>query len=108
MTDSEGNACAQAYTCVQAMGTPWRKIITSGPVWAIIIAHTCSNWGGYTLLTNIPTYMAEVLKFDIKAVSVIITVVVPIIMIITIIIIHSTVHYLQVVFFFILVEAAAL
>lgn len=47
--------------------TPWLKFVKSVPVWAIIVAHTFANWGTYTLLTNIPTYMKEVLKFDIKS-----------------------------------------
>jgi len=47
--------------------TPWLKFLKSVPVWAIIVAHTFANWGTYTLLTNIPTYMKEVLKFDIKS-----------------------------------------
>lgn len=47
--------------------TPWRAFATSMPVWAIVVAHTCSNWGTYTLLTNMPAYMKEVLKFDIKS-----------------------------------------
>ncbi|XP_046330784.1 sialin-like isoform X2 [Haliotis rufescens] len=50
----------------KARTTPWRAIFSSGPVWAIIIAHTCGNYGIYMLLTQIPTYMKEVLKFDIK------------------------------------------
>lgn len=50
--------------------TPWLKFVKSVPVWAIIVAHTFSNWGTYTLLTNIPTYMKEVLKFDIQSVRV--------------------------------------
>ena len=41
----------------------------SPPVWAIIIAHACNNWGSYMILTSLPKYMAEVLKFDIKTVS---------------------------------------
>uniref|UniRef100_A0A2C9K193 Major facilitator superfamily (MFS) profile domain-containing protein n=1 Tax=Biomphalaria glabrata TaxID=6526 RepID=A0A2C9K193_BIOGL len=45
---------------------PWHSIWTSVPVWAIIVAHTCSNWGEYTFLTNMPTYIKEVLHFDIK------------------------------------------
>ncbi|KAL8600599.1 hypothetical protein ACOMHN_062470 [Nucella lapillus] len=48
-------------------GTPWLKVLKSRPVWAIFIAHTCFNWGEYTFLTNIPTYLREVLMFDIKA-----------------------------------------
>ncbi|KAK7098468.1 sialin-like [Littorina saxatilis] len=45
---------------------PWRKILTSKRVWAIVVTNVCANWGTYTFLTNIPTYMREVLKFDIK------------------------------------------
>ena len=39
------------------------------PVWAIIVADTTASWLSYTLLTNIPNYMRDVLKFDIKSVS---------------------------------------
>lgn len=46
---------------------PWRKIFTSGPVWAILLANGCGNYGAYMLLTQMPTYMKEVLKFDIKS-----------------------------------------
>jgi ACS family sodium-dependent inorganic phosphate cotransporter-like MFS transporter 5 len=42
----------------------------SSPLWAIIIAHGCSNWGEHTLLTSLPDYMKNVLKFDIKSVSI--------------------------------------
>lgn len=49
--------------------TPWLKFFTSLPIWGIIIGHMCANWGTYTLLTNIPTYMKEVLRFDIKSVE---------------------------------------
>ena len=54
---------------MQELGTPWLAFFKSKAVWAIIVGHTASNWGTYTLLTNIPTYMKEVLKFDIKSVS---------------------------------------
>lgn len=40
------------------------------PVYAIIMSNIASDWGGYTLLTNIPTYMKEVLKLDITSVSI--------------------------------------
>nr|KAG5687655.1 hypothetical protein BaRGS_027547 [Batillaria attramentaria] len=45
---------------------PWCTLLKSPAVWGIIITHTCSNFGTYTFLTNIPTYMKEVLHFDIK------------------------------------------
>ncbi|XP_076437376.1 sialin-like [Babylonia areolata] len=46
---------------------PWRAIFTSRGMWGIIIAHMCGNYGAYMLLTQIPSYMKEVLKFDIKS-----------------------------------------
>ncbi|XP_016838631.1 putative inorganic phosphate cotransporter [Nasonia vitripennis] len=44
---------------------PWLSIITSVPMWALIIVHCGHNWGFYTLLTEMPSYMKSVLKFDI-------------------------------------------
>lgn len=46
---------------------PWRSIATSMPNYAIIVSNVTSDWGAYTLLTNIPTYINEVLKFDIAS-----------------------------------------
>ncbi|CAL1548159.1 unnamed protein product [Lymnaea stagnalis] len=53
-------------TTNKRLKTPWLAILKSMPVWAIFVAHTCCNWGEYTFLTNIPTYLKEVLHFDIK------------------------------------------
>ena len=50
--------------------TPWKDIFTSVPFWAILVAHTCNNWGFYTLLTTMPMYMKKVLKFNISSVSI--------------------------------------
>merc|ERR1711874_291682 len=44
----------------------WKSIIRSVPVWALATAHVCQNWGFYTLLTDLPTYMKNILHFDIK------------------------------------------
>ncbi|XP_059142430.1 sialin-like [Physella acuta] len=46
---------------------PWKSIFKSLPFWAILVGHTCGNYGLYMLLTQIPTYMKEVLKFDLKS-----------------------------------------
>jgi len=46
---------------------PLMTVLKSMPVWAIIVAHTCGNWGWYMLLVKLPTYMRYILKFDIKA-----------------------------------------
>jgi ACS family sodium-dependent inorganic phosphate cotransporter len=35
---------------------PWRKLLTTPAVWALISNHFCSNWGLYVLLTWLPSY----------------------------------------------------
>ncbi|EFA07869.2 putative inorganic phosphate cotransporter [Tribolium castaneum] len=46
--------------------TPWKAIFTSMPMWAIFMASCGSSWGSFTLLTEIPSYMASVMNFKIK------------------------------------------
>jgi MFS transporter, ACS family, solute carrier family 17 (sodium-dependent inorganic phosphate cotransporter), member 5 len=46
--------------------TPWKDIFTSVPVWSLVIAHSAHNWGFWTMLTEIPSYMKSVLHFNIK------------------------------------------
>jgi MFS transporter, ACS family, solute carrier family 17 (sodium-dependent inorganic phosphate cotransporter), member 5 len=47
--------------------TPWLKIATSRSFIALVFAHFCSNFGTYLYLMQLPTYMKEVLKFNIKS-----------------------------------------
>lgn len=49
--------------------TPWAKIFTSMPFLSLTIVHCAHNWGFWTLLTKIPSYMKTVLEFDIKQVG---------------------------------------
>ncbi|XP_046660055.1 putative inorganic phosphate cotransporter isoform X3 [Homalodisca vitripennis] len=46
-------------------GTPWKILFTSWPVWALIIGETGHDWGLYTLITDLPKYMNDVMHFDI-------------------------------------------
>ncbi|KAM0941432.1 putative major facilitator superfamily, MFS transporter superfamily [Dioscorea sansibarensis] len=43
---------------------PWRMILSKPPVWALIVSHFCHNWGTFILLTWMPTYYNQVLKFN--------------------------------------------
>lgn len=52
---------------------PWREIFTSKAMFALIVVHSTQNWGHWTLLTEIPTYMKQVFGFDIKTVRQLIT-----------------------------------
>ncbi|KAF5293592.1 hypothetical protein FQA39_LY03077 [Lamprigera yunnana] len=45
--------------------TPWTKIATSLPFWAILISSCGQVWGATTQSTNVPRYVSKVLGFDI-------------------------------------------
>lgn len=46
---------------------PWRAVLTSLPMWAIAAMHFGQNWGFYTLLTELPTYLKNIQHFDMKS-----------------------------------------
>ena len=43
------------------MKTPWFHILTSPPVWGVMVAYFCTNWSFYTLLTCMPTFIKQTL-----------------------------------------------
>ncbi len=46
--------------------TPWRKVFTCLPVWAIIVANFARSWTFYLLVITQPKFFKEVLKFDLS------------------------------------------
>ncbi|XP_025422383.1 putative inorganic phosphate cotransporter isoform X2 [Sipha flava] len=54
-------------TSKKFLPTPWSKIIKSMPMWTLLISHMAQNWGFWILLTNMPTYINYILKFNIKS-----------------------------------------
>jgi ACS family sodium-dependent inorganic phosphate cotransporter-like MFS transporter 5 len=46
---------------------PWKKIFASKACWSIFIGHFAHNWGNYLFLTQTPSFLRDVLKFDIKS-----------------------------------------
>ncbi|XP_014482860.1 PREDICTED: putative inorganic phosphate cotransporter [Dinoponera quadriceps] len=46
---------------------PWRQVLRSKPFMAILITHFCSNFGWYMLLIELPTFMNQILKFDMSS-----------------------------------------
>ena len=61
------NSLASSKSCSSTMPVPWRKVFSSGPVWALVMVHVAQNYGFYTLLTELPTYMHNVLHFNIRS-----------------------------------------
>ncbi|XP_011506402.1 PREDICTED: putative inorganic phosphate cotransporter [Ceratosolen solmsi marchali] len=50
----------------ETISTPWKSILTSVPVWALLIAQCTQAWGFWMLLSKIPSYMHKVLNYDIQ------------------------------------------
>ncbi|OQV12809.1 Sialin [Hypsibius exemplaris] len=46
---------------------PWLEIFKTIPVWALLISEFGYNWGFYVLLTNLPTYLNNILHFSLKS-----------------------------------------
>ncbi|XP_029848750.2 sialin [Ixodes scapularis] len=45
---------------------PWIEILLSQPVWMCALIKFCSAWSFYTLLTELPSYLENVLHFEIQ------------------------------------------
>ncbi|VDP69599.1 unnamed protein product [Echinostoma caproni] len=63
-TAAGGQSESRPLTRTKKLPVPWRHILASPPVWALLIAHVTYNWSWYSLITSMPTYMARVLGFD--------------------------------------------
>lgn len=45
---------------------PWIKLLTSIPVWAVVSAHFAELWGTYTMTTQLPMFLNDVLHFNVQ------------------------------------------
>jgi hypothetical protein len=53
----------------QSPKVPWLSIVKSLPFWAILMAHMGQNYGYETLMTELPSFMKQVLHFNLQDVS---------------------------------------
>lgn len=58
-----------SLSAFQKLSTPWKSILRSVPVWALLMVQCAQSWGFWMLLTEIPSYMASIMRFDITKVS---------------------------------------
>jgi ACS family sodium-dependent inorganic phosphate cotransporter len=54
------------HTHAKPPPVPWRHMLTSAPVWALIAAQIGHDWGFFTMVTDLPKYMSSVLHYSIK------------------------------------------
>ncbi|EDW67516.1 sialin [Drosophila virilis] len=52
------------YVGAKKIKHPWKAFFTSMPFYAIIASHFSENWGFYTLLTQLPSFLKDTLNFD--------------------------------------------
>ncbi|CAH2092629.1 unnamed protein product [Euphydryas editha] len=55
----------------QHTSVPWRQLLLSAPVWAIVITHGASVFGYFTVVNQLPTYIESILHYNIKHVVII-------------------------------------
>lgn len=67
-SDQSLPSAAAAASAEADKRVPWRRILAQRPVWAIIVAHFCNNWGLYVLLAWLPSYFSSQLGIDLRAV----------------------------------------
>lgn len=69
ITDEEKDYLAQTLGQTERSkdlgGTPWKAMLSSAPLWALIIGEVGHDWGLYTMITDLPKYMGDVMHFNI-------------------------------------------
>lgn len=46
---------------------PWKALLRSVPLWSLIVAGIGHDWGYFSMVTDLPKYMTDVLKFNIRS-----------------------------------------
>lgn len=59
----ELNEKLREHTHENAPPVPWRHLLTSVPFWALVVVSIGRDWGGYTMMSDMPKYTMNVLKF---------------------------------------------
>ena len=55
-----------AHTHEKTPPVPWRYVLTSAPLWALVAAQCGHDWCLFTMITDLPKFMKDVMHFDIK------------------------------------------
>lgn len=54
------------HTHTKPPPVPWRHMLRSVPLWALMAAQVGHDWGFFTMVTDLPKYMSSVLQYSIK------------------------------------------
>ncbi|XP_037952075.1 putative inorganic phosphate cotransporter [Teleopsis dalmanni] len=65
-TSAQGRRLSDSEQARVLHNPPWLKILTSLPFLTLLLVHCANNWGFWTLMTEIPTFMKNILNVDIR------------------------------------------
>ncbi|PSN33884.1 Sialin [Blattella germanica] len=60
------NGIGQKDNTKASQPVPWIAILTSGPMWVHMIMAWGYSWVGYTMLSELPTYLSKILHFNLQ------------------------------------------
>lgn len=60
------DADVNKYCSIKVPRTPWKHLLTSKVSWSICIAHFTYGWVFFSMTSFLPTYLADVLKFNVS------------------------------------------
>ncbi|XP_071958602.1 sialin-like [Antedon mediterranea] len=52
---------------IKSISIPWLSIVQSSAVWAVVTVYVVDNFGFYFIITEAPTFITEILGFDLEA-----------------------------------------
>jgi hypothetical protein len=67
--------------------TPWKKMLTSGPLWAIVVAHVSYTWVTSWMMSYLPKYLRDRLKFDVQEVPFIIIIIIIVVVVLVVVVV---------------------
>ncbi|ESO02282.1 hypothetical protein HELRODRAFT_65417 [Helobdella robusta] len=53
-----------SYMQKQKFPIPWKSLFTSLPLYAITVSHFSENWGFYTMMTELPTFLNDLVDYN--------------------------------------------
>ncbi|XP_002166641.3 sialin [Hydra vulgaris] len=66
ITKDERNYINKNVIHRRSMRVPWKAMLTSKPVWAVIIGNVASDWGLYTILICLPLFLMDIMRFNVQ------------------------------------------
>ena len=60
-------SCLEDKQLEKPKSVPLKHILMSPPVYAILVSHITQSFGFYVLFTELPTYMKNVLNYDMSS-----------------------------------------